>query len=69
MTTHKFYDDDLDLSKIRWADVNGVRTRYYEAGQGEPLVLIHGGDIAFVDALDTWSRILPPCRAASTYSR
>jgi pimeloyl-ACP methyl ester carboxylesterase len=54
MATRNFVDR-LDQSKIRWADVDGVRTRYYEAGQGEPLVLIHGGDFGFIDALDTWS--------------
>ena len=54
MTTLGFVDE-LDLSKIRWADVDSVRTRYYEAGQGEPLVLIHGGDFGFIDALDTSS--------------
>ena len=27
----------------RFADVGGVRTRYFEAGQGEAVVLIHGG--------------------------
>lgn len=27
---------------IRFADVGGVRTRYYQAGEGPPLILIHG---------------------------
>ena len=26
----------------RFVDVDGIRTRYFEAGQGDPLVLIHG---------------------------
>jgi 2-hydroxy-6-oxonona-2,4-dienedioate hydrolase len=47
--------DRLDPSNIKWADVDGVKTRYHEAGEGDPLVLIHGGDFGFVDALDTWS--------------
>ena len=34
--------DTLDRQKIKFVDVNGVRTRYYEDGAGEPLVLIHG---------------------------
>ena len=29
--------------KAKFIDVQGVRTRYYEYGQGEPLVLVHGG--------------------------
>jgi len=27
----------------KFVTVNGVRTRYFDAGQGQPLVLIHGG--------------------------
>lgn len=27
----------------RWVDVEGIRTRYFEAGQGEKVVLVHGG--------------------------
>lgn len=30
----------------RWLDVDGIRTRYFEAGQGgPPIVLIHGGQM------------------------
>ena len=29
----------------KWAEVDGVRTRYFEAGEGPPLVLIHGGQV------------------------
>ena len=35
-----------------------MRTRYYEAGVGDPLVLIHGGQFATVSSLDCWSRNL-----------
>ncbi len=27
----------------KWIDVEGIRTRYFEAGAGRPLVLVHGG--------------------------
>ncbi len=47
--------DFLDQSKLQFVDVDGVRTRYYEAGAGEPLVLLHGGNFGFLDSLDTWS--------------
>lgn len=47
--------DSLDQTKIRHIDVEGVRTRYYEAGAGEPLVLLHGGHFGFIDSLDCWS--------------
>jgi len=29
----------------KFIDVNGVRTRYFEYGEGEPLVLLHGGGL------------------------
>lgn len=40
--------------------MGGVDTRYYEEGEGEPIVLMHGGDYGFVAALDTWSLNLKP---------
>ena len=27
----------------KWIDADGVRTRYFEAGEGRPVVLVHGG--------------------------
>jgi 2-hydroxy-6-oxonona-2,4-dienedioate hydrolase len=47
--------DTLDKKNIHWVNVDGVRTRYYEVGRGEPLVLVHGGGFAFIDSLDCWS--------------
>ncbi len=32
------------MSEIKFVDVKGVRTRYIEAGSGEPLVLYHGAE-------------------------
>jgi hypothetical protein len=29
--------------KVKFADVAGTRTRYYDLGEGEPTILIHGG--------------------------
>ena len=51
--------DSLDQRSIHYVDVAGVRTRYYEAGSGDPLVLIHGGEFGFVCSLDCWSLNLP----------
>ena len=36
-----------------------MRTRYYEDGQGEPLVLFHGGEFGSLYTLDSWSLNLP----------
>jgi hypothetical protein len=27
----------------KWVDVDGIRTRYFEAGSGLRVVLVHGG--------------------------
>ena len=45
----------------KFVDVQGIRTRYFEGGSGEPLVLIHGGSIgAFTDSAAVWSLNLDP---------
>ena len=52
--------DGLDETKIHYADVSGVRTRYYEDGAGEPLVLMSGGEFfGALYSLDAWSLNLP----------
>jgi pimeloyl-ACP methyl ester carboxylesterase len=51
--------DALDPRKLHFVDVGGVRTRYYEDGQGEPLVLFHGGEYGSLYTLDSWSLNLP----------
>jgi 2-hydroxy-6-oxonona-2,4-dienedioate hydrolase len=47
--------DSLDVEKLRFVDIEGARTRYYEDGDGEPLVLIHGGQFGSLYSLDSWS--------------
>jgi alpha-beta hydrolase superfamily lysophospholipase len=39
--------------------VKGVATRYYDEGQGEPMVLIHGGMTAGSSTANVWSRNIP----------
>jgi pimeloyl-ACP methyl ester carboxylesterase len=51
--------DGLDQRKIRFVDVDGTRTRYYEDGAGEPLVLLCGGQFASVYSLEGWSLAVP----------
>jgi pimeloyl-ACP methyl ester carboxylesterase len=46
----------IDGLEARFADVNGVRTRYYEYGQGEPMVLVHGGGMGGASTANNWSR-------------
>lgn len=51
--------DGLDAKKVHYVDVDGVRTRYYEDGSGDPLLLVHGGNIASFYSLEAWSLNLP----------
>ena len=51
--------DGLDERNLRFTDVAGVRTRYYEGGSGEPLALFHGGQYGHLYSLDSWSLNLP----------
>ncbi|QSR29106.1 alpha/beta hydrolase [Nocardioides sp. S5] len=48
----------LDPGVERIVDAGGVKTRYWEAGSGEPLILIHGGG-AGADARGNWFRSAP----------
>ncbi|MEF8788600.1 MAG: alpha/beta hydrolase [Haloarculaceae archaeon] len=41
-----------------FVDVDGRRTRYYDVGSGQPLVLIHGGAWGGTSSANTWSTVL-----------
>src|ERR1700759_4663383 len=41
----------------KFVDVDGVRTRYFEAGSGKPLVLIHGGQWPATALADSWNAV------------
>ena len=46
----------------KYIDVGGIRTRYLEAGQGEPLVLFHGGNMGsgnMAECAEDWELNLP----------
>ncbi len=49
-------DATIDGLKAKFVDVNGIRTRYFEYGQGEPLVMIHGGAQAGATTANVFSR-------------
>jgi len=42
--------------EVKYVDVKGIRTRYLEAGTGEPLLLVHGGHPGFVASGNDWDR-------------
>lgn len=52
----------LDPGGLRHAEVDGLRTRYYEAGDpaAPALLLVHGGQYGSWYALDSWDTVLAP---------
>lgn len=50
--------DAVDVLREEIVDVGGVQTRYWEAGRGDPVILIHGGG-AGADAYGNWAGCLP----------
>lgn len=40
--------------ETKYIDVNGIRTRYLEAGSGEPLLLLHGGHPGLHSFANVW---------------
>lgn len=45
--------------EAKFVDVNGVRTRFYYAGQGEPMVLVHGEGWSGHSSANTWVKNIP----------
>ena len=45
--------------RAQFIDVNGIRTRYYEMGEGEPMVLVHGGGWSGHSSANVWSKNIP----------
>jgi pimeloyl-ACP methyl ester carboxylesterase len=43
----------------KFGDIGGIRTRYYEMGQGEPMLLIHGGGWAGSSNANNFSTVIP----------
>jgi 2-hydroxy-6-oxonona-2,4-dienedioate hydrolase len=44
--------------EAKFVDVNGARTRYYDVGSGEPILLIHGARPSGTSNANTWVPIL-----------
>jgi pimeloyl-ACP methyl ester carboxylesterase len=40
------------MNNPKFVDVDGIKTRYFEGGQGEPLILFHGGHFGANDNVD-----------------
>jgi 2-hydroxy-6-oxo-6-(2'-carboxyphenyl)-hexa-2,4-dienoate hydrolase len=52
-------DGSLGELRAKFVDVDGVRTRYYEAGQGEPMLLLHGEGWSGHSSANTWLKNIP----------
>jgi len=44
--------------EAKFADVSGARTRYYDVGSGEPVLLVHGARPSGTSSANTWVPIL-----------
>ena len=44
------------MDNPKFANIHGTNTRYFEAGSGEPLVLIHGGSFGYFENAEDWDR-------------
>jgi len=49
-------DASIGGLKAKFIEVSGVKTRYYDAGKGEPVVMIHGGSMAGSSTANVFSR-------------
>jgi 2-hydroxy-6-oxonona-2,4-dienedioate hydrolase len=50
------------MKEGRWIDVDGIRTRYYDEGSGDPIVFVYGGNFGTSDSASsayTWSLNAP----------
>jgi len=41
--------------QAKFVDVDGIRTRYYDVGRGEPMLLVHGGNMSGTSSANTWT--------------
>ncbi len=54
---------DVPMPEGRWLEVEGTRTRYFEAGSGAPIVFIYGGNFGTSESASsayTWNLNLLP---------
>jgi pimeloyl-ACP methyl ester carboxylesterase len=42
--------------EAKFVEVNGINTRYYDQGSGDPLLLVHGGPWEGTSSANDWSR-------------
>jgi pimeloyl-ACP methyl ester carboxylesterase len=60
--TRNYRPASADMGEERWLDVNGIRTRYFDQGEGERIVMIHGAQFGASDGASsakTWALNFP----------
>jgi pimeloyl-ACP methyl ester carboxylesterase len=61
-----YYPANADMGEDKWLDVNGIRTRYFDQGSGERIVMIHGAQFGASDGASsarTWALNFPVLKA------
>jgi pimeloyl-ACP methyl ester carboxylesterase len=48
-------ESSIDGQTAKIMEVNGLPVRYYEAGEGEPLILLHGGRRSVFNSANMWA--------------
>jgi 2-hydroxy-6-oxonona-2,4-dienedioate hydrolase len=49
----------VDGLEAKFIDVGNIPTRYYDYGQGETILLVHGGSMGGASTANNWSRNIP----------
>ncbi len=44
-----FTPTSVDMGEARWIEVDGIKTRYFEQGEGQPIVFVHGVQMGATD--------------------
>jgi pimeloyl-ACP methyl ester carboxylesterase len=52
-------DGSIEGLAAKFVDVGGVRTRYYDYGEGETILLVHGGGTGGASTANNWSKNIP----------
>ena len=54
----------VDAKSLKFLNIDGINTRYYEAGAGQPLVLVHGGAFGAGSSLEIFAQNLEALESA-----
>src|SRR5262245_39999313 len=64
--TRNYVPANADMGEETWLDVEGIRTRYFDQGEGERIVMIHGAQFGAKDGASsakTWALNFPVLKA------